>query len=716
MERKTSEKVEASGGPGLKKVSKIEKKESVVIVSKNSSTLKKVSSRQDIVVVKKDSRVEDSVSVSEEPHHANQDRKVSKVVTKNNDAIVKSDDDDNEDDIDNDSMEDDVENLSVFNANKTRKSSEPPPVMKSVEIVNKDSSEIHSQRKQSFLNPFEPPCPELVNKSKLIEEFNTVQEQNLKNNIKHLEEPLMKESITNIEPSNKTYFTSQALNNATSSTINQALKLDIEFPDDKIGPVGSAGSVVAEEMDSLSSSSEGDLRASRRQKMELDYRVREQQEDDLDDLVSQVQMLETSKMKLEVEVQQMKKENRRELQGKEDELEDARAAAAKKLKSLEQQLEQEHEERMGFVREKHELESKIMNLQDMLERSGDEDLVLKLKRDLKRTKALLKDAHLFMEKNQTDGTNKVIMRQLKNQLEDAEFARSSAIKSKQNSELELTDVQTQLEDIIRNKNEVDDKNLRLTREKADLQSALSENEEELCEVMRKYKACVATVSTDQITIQDQSLTIQTLEQERNKLREQYAELCQKLDHLEGENVSTIQHKRLELKIREMESKLELEKTTKTRMETMIQRMKEVVEKMTREMDDLRMRELSGQDEVKKMSRQLRDVREEMATVQSRELELSHKKSDLEKQLEVSEAETLTVKNELKIALRRIEDLQNAIGGEMDSEAGSDQDSDSSDEDMSSFIDNHRRSMSIQRERESLLRRRDRPFECISEED
>ena len=57
----------------------------------------------------------------------------------------------------------------------------------------------------------------------------------------------------------------------------------------------------------------------------------------------------------------------------------------------------------------------------------------------------------------------------------------------------------------------------------------------------------------------------------------------------------------------------------------------------------------------------------MANVQSRELELSHKKSDLEKQLEVSEAETLTVKNELKIALRRIEDLQTAIGGEMDSD-------------------------------------------------
>ena len=167
------------------------------------------------------------------------------------------------------------------------------------------------------------------------------------------------------------------------------------------------------------------------------------------------------------------------------------------------------------------------------------------------------------------------------------------------------DIFTQLDDVMRTKHEVDEKNLRLTREKADLQSSLNENEEELQEVMRRYKACVAAVSTDQITIQDQSLTIQTLECERNKLREQYAELCQRLDHLEGENVSTVQHKRLELKIRELESKLELEKTTKNRMDTQIQRQKELVEKMTREMDDMRMRESSSQDEVKKMSRQLR---------------------------------------------------------------------------------------------------------------
>ena len=193
--------------------------------------------------------------------------------------------------------------------------------------------------------------------------------------------------------------------------------------------------------------------------------------------------------------------------------------------------------------------------------------------------------------------------------------------------------------------------------------------------------------------QDQSLTIQSLECERNKLREQYAELCQRLDHLEGENVSTVQHKRLELKIRELESKLELEKTTKTRMETQIMRQKELVDKMTREMDELRLREGGSQDENKKLGRQLRDLREEVAGVQSREIELTHKKSDLEKQLQLSEAETLTLKNDLKLALRRIDDLQAAIGGEIDSDfvSGDVSDSDTSDEDVATFLENRRTS-------------------------
>lgn len=65
------------------------------------------------------------------------------------------------------------------------------------------------------------------------------------------------------------------------------------------------------------------------------------------------------------------------------------------------------------------------------------------------------------------------------QLEDAEFSRTAALKSKQNLETELADVQGQLEDVLRIKSEMKEQVLRLTRERADLTTQLEDHEEEL---------------------------------------------------------------------------------------------------------------------------------------------------------------------------------------------------------------------------------------------
>merc|ERR1712200_96782 len=138
------------------------------------------------------------------------------------------------------------------------------------------------------------------------------------------------------------------------------------------------------------------------------------------------------------------------------------------------------------------------------------------------------------------------------------------------------------------------------------------------------------------------------------------------------------------------------------MGTQISRLKEQIEKLVRDNDDLRLKAANSDEGQRKFSRQLRDVKEEFATLQVKETELSQKKFDLEKQLEVSEAETLTVKSDLKLAQKRIEDLSAALAGELDS-AESEDNSDSSDEEMASFLEHHRRAMSVQRERESMAR-------------
>ncbi len=89
------------------------------------------------------------------------------------------------------------------------------------------------------------------------------------------------------------------------------------------------------------------------------------QEDELDDLASQVQLLEQSKAKLESSLSSLRKEHRREMSEKEDELDDVRAAHNKKVKALEHQLEQEHEDRVMAVREKKDLEAKINGLKEI---------------------------------------------------------------------------------------------------------------------------------------------------------------------------------------------------------------------------------------------------------------------------------------------------------------------------------------------------------------
>ena len=244
-----------------------------------------------------------------------------------------------------------------------------------------------------------------------------------------------------------------------------------------------------------------------------------------------------------------------------------------------------------------ESKGREFGFQDLASRSADEEQVAKLKKDLKRTKVLLKDAQLMADRSRGDSSSKVVLRQLKNQLEDAEFGRTAAIKAKQNAEMELADVQAQLDDVLRNKGEVEDRLLRVGREKADIAGHLEDNEEELADVMKKYKAAVAQLSVDQITIHEQANNITDLEEERNSLKEQLAEYAQKIQSLDGDNVSSAQHHRLELKIRELESKLDLEQTTRGRMETQINRLKEGVEKLNGDCDVARQRENTAQEEV-----------------------------------------------------------------------------------------------------------------------
>lgn len=142
-------------------------------------------------------------------------------------------------------------------------------------------------------------------------------------------------------------------------------------------------------------------------------------------------------------------------------------------------------------------------------------------------------------------TGKALIRQLRNQIEDLECARSVAVKSKQSLEADLCETQAMLEEANKQKSEAEDKANAITRERSDLQAQIEENEEELAEVMKKYKATVQQMSLDQISLQEQVSLVSELETERNHLRDQLAELASKLESVEnmGEASSNLHLKR-----------------------------------------------------------------------------------------------------------------------------------------------------------------------------
>ncbi|XP_020818596.1 unconventional myosin-XVIIIa isoform X7 [Drosophila serrata] len=455
---------------------------------------------------------------------------------------------------------------------------------------------------------------------------------------------------------------------AEKFTLEQSLadtRLDLELKEEKLAS-------LQRELDEMTfgGGTEEEFAQLRRSKNETERRAKEQEEE-LDEMAGQIQLLEQAKLRLEMSLETMRKEARRESQQRDEELEEVRGNGYKKIKALECQLETEHEERTLLLREKHELERRLSSMEDRdrVDRDAEEALNQKLRRDLRKYKALLKDAQTQLERLKADTPGKTLIRQLRNQLEDAESARSLALKARQAAEAELTEVQAMFEESHRGRNDAEERANAATREAVELQAQIDENEEEMSELMKKYSATVKQLNAEQINVSEAEFKLNEMEAERNNLKEQVTDLQHRLDNVEnlGDPSMAMMSKRLELRTKELESRLELEQATRARLEVQVNRHKEALEKLQNEVTQSKMRDMQAQDALKKSQKSLRDMREEFHTVSSREQESLARRKDLEKKMEQMESEGAALKNDLRLALQRIADLQQAMEEEGEEE-------------------------------------------------
>ena len=483
--------------------------------------------------------------------------------------------------------------------------------------------------------------------------------------------------------------------------------------------------------------------------LSLHYQELQKKKDDIEaankELLKKVSEMEISISKFETEIIfQQKTEN-----GMLDEKIEAMTAEIEKLKeekdNLEEKINSQTNDHCSDVRvirdayqiEKENLDKQIVSLKEkllditdmndklLLEKQHlDEKLakikeldydgvISQLKLELKQNKALLRDAQ--SDKNSGFKSEKLI-KQLKNQLEETENEKLTLTRQKKNLEIDILDLQEKIDEQMEKRKTLDNKFEIVTRENSLLNNQLKDNEEELENILARYKTSISTLTAHQTSLQNQAVIIAELENENINLTDKLEVLQKKIIENEKQFADAICDNKHEIELNDLKQKLEHEFNLKQKYEIQLEKLNEKIEESGKEQESIRKVNQHQEDINKKLTIQVKDLREDIVTMQIREMDIIEKKNILEKKLEIAEAETITVRSQLDLANRRIEDLQLALNCDTESESSSLPYSDGYQDDLDLFLMNHRKKMAEQKEeerriRESLLKETKIESEC-----
>ena len=181
--------------------------------------------------------------------------------------------------------------------------------------------------------------------------------------------------------------------------------------------------------------------------------------------------MQQSKARLELANQTLKQQHTKELEGREEELEQLKVTLNKKLKSMSQQLDEVHEEKQAAVKvrvqthgsgracfrdvfhsqARRDLEREMLEYQSKL---GDPDTEKKLKKQVRKYKALLEDTQEQLEHERESRGNSGLIKSLKNQLEELQASEATAVKNNKWLQGDMNELQGRYDDLLRQKNEV----------------------------------------------------------------------------------------------------------------------------------------------------------------------------------------------------------------------------------------------------------------------
>uniref|UniRef100_A0A8C1YSQ6 Myosin-9 n=1 Tax=Cyprinus carpio TaxID=7962 RepID=A0A8C1YSQ6_CYPCA len=368
----------------------------------------------------------------------------------------------------------------------------------------------------------------------------------------------------------------------------------------------------------------------------------EEMKTQLEELEDELQGTEDAKLRLEVNMQAMKAQYERDLQGRDELGEEKKRQLLKQVREMEMELEDERKQRTVAMAARKKMELDLKDLEaaiDQANKNRDEAL-----KQLKKVQAQMKD--LLRELEDTRVSREEILAQSKEN--------EKKVKSMEAEMIQLQEVSVSLG----------------SEERRRLEARIAQLEEELEEEQNNTELVNDRLKrTDQINVEltAERSTSQRLEGARSQMERQNKELKLKLTELEG----TVKSKykatiaALEAKIIQLEEQLDVETKERQQASKLVRRTEKRLKEVILQVDDERRNTEQFKDQLnsrmKQLKRQLEEAEEEAQRANANRRKLQRELEDATESADAMNREVSSLKSKLRcVQTRRLHVMRAAI--------------------------------------------------------
>uniref|UniRef100_A0A671P9M2 Myosin-9 n=1 Tax=Sinocyclocheilus anshuiensis TaxID=1608454 RepID=A0A671P9M2_9TELE len=382
----------------------------------------------------------------------------------------------------------------------------------------------------------------------------------------------------------------------------------------------------------------------------------------LEELEDELQATEDAKLRLEVNMQAMKAQYERDLQGRDELGEEKKRQLLKQVREMEMELEDERKQRTVAMAARKKMELDLKELEaaiDQANKNRDEAL-----KQLKKAQAQMKD--LLRELEDTRLSREEILAQSKENEKkvksmEAEMIQlqeelAAAERAKRQAQQERDELQDEINNQAAKGALGSEERRRLEARIAKLEEELEEEQNNTELVNDRLKR--ALLQTDQINVEltAERSTSQRLEGARSQMERQNKELKLKLTELEG----TVKSKykatiaALEAKIIQLEEQLDIETKERQQASKLVRRTEKKLKEVILQVDDERRNTEQFKDQsdklnsrMKQLKRQLEEAEEEAQRANANRRKLQRELEDASESADAMNREVNSLKSKLR---------------------------------------------------------------------